>query len=79
MPGWIKLHGTIDQGYKPLFVFKSEEATRFSETAAQQVRCSATHIYPNYTWKSIRLTGLNEYIVEGNEKRLAAYIQAELA
>ena len=68
MPGWIKLQGSIGQKYKPFFVFRSEDATRLSEGNAQQVRCSATDAYPNYIWKSIRLSGVNEYIVEGSEK-----------
>lgn len=69
MPAWIKIEGNINAAYKPLLVLSSEEATRLKEGDAQQVTRSATDEYPNYRWRSVRIMGFDECIVEGSEKR----------
>jgi hypothetical protein len=65
---WIKIEGDINKAYKPFIVLSSEEATRLSEADAQQVTRSASDEYPNYRWKSVRIMGFEDCIVEGSEK-----------
>jgi hypothetical protein len=68
MPAWIKIEGDINKKYKPLLTFDSQEATRLKEADAQQVTRSASDEYPNYLWKSVRILGFDERIVEGSKK-----------
>lgn len=68
MPVWIKIEGDINKAYRPFLVLSSEDATRLSEANAQQVTRSATDEYPKYLWRSVRMMGFDECIVEGNEK-----------
>jgi hypothetical protein len=68
MLAWIKIEGDINKKYKPLLTFDSQEATRLKEADAQQVTRSATDEYPKYRWRSVRIMGFDECIVEGSEK-----------
>jgi hypothetical protein len=65
---WINIEGDINKAYKPLIVWSSEEATRFSEANAQQVTRSASDAHPTYAWRSVRMMGFDECIVEGTPK-----------
>lgn len=65
----IKIEGDINNAYKPLLVGTSEEATRLSGANAQQVTRSASDEYPSYSWRSVKIMGFDEFIVEGFAKK----------